>query len=183
MVHGKPSNWSARQMDIPSHSPVEIGILNLCCNNYGCREGRARCSRGEWRCPWTGMRSKRLLESDSLVLQACVLGLPLQGWKFDSESSVSRRNWDCLIPLPHRVRSGTKRCLIWLDEINFLNHICVDRCIPRMVNTPRIWKLKFNLRTYSFWLFSKSKPRTFLSLACLDKGLLYTFNQISLVEY
>ena len=40
--------------------------------------------------PRHGMRSKRLLESDSSVLQACVLGLPLQGWKFDSESSVSR---------------------------------------------------------------------------------------------
>ena len=108
-VSGKPSNWSARQMDIHPHSLVEIGFfLNLCCNNYGCREGRPRCSRGEWRCPWTGMRSKRLLVSDSMVLQVCVLGLPLQGWKFDSESSVSRGYWDCLIPLPHRVRSETK---------------------------------------------------------------------------
>jgi hypothetical protein len=40
----------------------------------------------------TRMKSKRLLGSDSSVLQACVLGLPLQGWKFDSESSVSRGN-------------------------------------------------------------------------------------------
>ena len=42
--------------------------------------------------PRPGMRSKLLLGSDSIVLQACVLGLPLQGWKFDSESSVSRGN-------------------------------------------------------------------------------------------
>ena len=37
-----------------------------------------------------GLAVGRLLESDSTVLQACVLGLPLQVWKFDSESSVSR---------------------------------------------------------------------------------------------
>ena len=42
--------------------------------------------------PRTGMKGQRLLESDSTVLQACVLGLPLQGWKFDSESSISREN-------------------------------------------------------------------------------------------
>ena len=30
--------------------------------------------------PWTGMKSQRLLESDSTVLQVCVLGLSLQGW-------------------------------------------------------------------------------------------------------
>ena len=42
--------------------------------------------------PRTGMRSKRLLGSDSVVLQPCELGLPLQVWKFDSESSVSRGN-------------------------------------------------------------------------------------------
>jgi len=30
--------------------------------------------------PWTGMKSQRLLRSDSTVLQACVLGLSLQGW-------------------------------------------------------------------------------------------------------
>ena len=42
--------------------------------------------------PQPGMGSKRLFESDPTVLQACVLGLPLQGWKFDSESSVSHGN-------------------------------------------------------------------------------------------
>ena len=30
--------------------------------------------------PWTGMRSKQLLGSDSSVLQACVLGLPCKVW-------------------------------------------------------------------------------------------------------
>ena len=42
--------------------------------------------------PQPRMKGKRLLGSDSIVLQACVLGLPLQGWKFDSESSVSHEN-------------------------------------------------------------------------------------------
>jgi hypothetical protein len=40
--------------------------------------------------PQPGMKGKRLLRNDLLVFQACELGLSLQGWKFDSESSVSR---------------------------------------------------------------------------------------------
>jgi hypothetical protein len=40
--------------------------------------------------PRVRMKGKRLLWNDSLVFQACELGLSLQGWKFDSESSVSR---------------------------------------------------------------------------------------------
>ena len=61
--------------------------------------------------PRTEIKSQWLLGSDSTVLQVCVLGLPLQGWKFDSESSVSRENIDYLIPLPHRVRSKTMMIL------------------------------------------------------------------------
>ena len=34
--------------------------------------------------PRTRMKGQRLLGSDSTVLQACVLGLSLQGLKFDS---------------------------------------------------------------------------------------------------
>jgi hypothetical protein len=38
------------------------------------------------------MKGKRLLWNDDWMFQACELGLPLQGLKFDSESSVSRRD-------------------------------------------------------------------------------------------
>ena len=166
------------------HSLVEIGSYILyVATIHGYREGRARCSWESGPDPWTGMRSKRLLGSDSSVLQACVLGLPLQGWKFDSESSVSRGYWDCLIPLSHRVRSGTFMILNLVGCKYISYHVCIDRCIPRMVITTRIGKQKFELRTYSLWLFSKRKSRTFLSLACLDKGLLYTLNRISFAEY
>ena len=39
--------------------------------------------------PRTGMKGKRLLESDSTVLQACVFGFTLQGLKFGSNCSTS----------------------------------------------------------------------------------------------
>ena len=39
--------------------------------------------------PQTGMKGKRLLWSDSTVLQACVLGFTLQGLKFGSNCSAS----------------------------------------------------------------------------------------------
>ena len=157
MVRGKPSNSSTQQVDIPPLSLRDRKLILCCKTNHGCREEWFSVVRESGTDPWTGMRSQRLLGSDSTVLQACVLGLPLQGWKFDSESSISRENWDCLIPLPHRVRSGTKRCLIWLDEINFLYHICVDRCIPRMVNETRIWNLKFKIKDMLFVAFQQKK--------------------------
>jgi hypothetical protein len=40
--------------------------------------------------PRVGMKDKRLLQNDHWMFQACELGLPLQGLKFGSESSVSR---------------------------------------------------------------------------------------------
>jgi hypothetical protein len=39
--------------------------------------------------PRVGMKGKRLLRNDHWMFQVCELGLPLQGLKFDSESSVS----------------------------------------------------------------------------------------------
>ena len=58
--------------------------------DHECREWRFSVVGESGPDPRTGMRSQRLLGSDSTVLQACVLGLPLQGWKFNLESSVSR---------------------------------------------------------------------------------------------
>jgi hypothetical protein len=42
--------------------------------------------------PRTGMRSQRLLGSDSKVLKACELGLSLYGLEFDLESSASHED-------------------------------------------------------------------------------------------
>ena len=72
-------------MDIPPHSLLEIGSyillkVKLCCNNHGCREERFSVVGESGPDPRTGMKSQRLLGSDSTVLQACELGLSLQGW-------------------------------------------------------------------------------------------------------
>ena len=137
-----------------------LKVMISCTTNYGCKEGRALCSRGEWLCPWTGKKGKRLLGSDSTMLQACVLGLPLQGWKFDSESSVSRGNWDCLIPLPHRVRSETFMIFNLVGCKYILYHVCVDRCSSRLVNPTRIWKLKIESKNLLFVTFQQKKPQS-----------------------
>jgi len=114
------------------------------------------------------MRSKRLLGSDSSVLQACVLGLPLQGWKFDSESSVSRGYWDCLIPLPHRVRNETFMILNLVGCKYILFHVCVDRCLSRLDNPTRIWKLKLENKDLLFVAFQQKKPQSLHKL-CMSR--------------
>ena len=131
--------------------------VKLCCNNHGCREWRFSVVGESGPDPWIGMRSKRLLGSDSSVLQVCVLGLPLQDWKFNSESSVSRSYWDCLIPLPHRVRSWKFMIHNMVECKYIFYHVCVDRCLPRMVNATRIWKLKFDLKDLLFVAFQQNK--------------------------
>ena len=159
MVRGKPSNWSARQMDIYPHSLVEIGSYIMLRNNYRCREERFSVVGESGPDPRTGMRRQRLLGSDLTVLQACVLGLPLQGWKFDLESSVSRGYWDCLIPLPHRVKSETFMIINLVGCKYIFYHVCVDRCLPRMVNETKIWKLKLESKDLLFVAFQQKKPQ------------------------
>ena len=151
-------------------------------NNYGCREERFSVVEESGPDPWPGMRSKRLLWSDSTVLQACVLGFTLQGLKFGSNCSASHEYWDCLISLLHRVRSETKWYSIWLDEINSL-HAWIDRCKSRMVNKTRTWKLKLEIKNILLLLFSRRNPKAFINLACLVKGMLYNLSWVSLSEY
>ena len=130
-VSGKPSNFLRPASGHTSHSFLGIRWITWLRDEVGdhlnCRATIRQLgtrwvlySRGEWPYPWTGMRSQRLLGSDSMVLQACVLGLSLQGLKFDSKSSASHEDWDCLVPLLHRVRSWTMMISIWLDENNSL---------------------------------------------------------------
>src|SRR6185312_7796449 len=60
------------------------------------------CSRGECSYPQAGKKGKRLFGNDPTVFQTCMLGLPGQVNKFDSNSLLTTV-WDCLISLPHRV--------------------------------------------------------------------------------
>jgi hypothetical protein len=100
MVSGKPSNRSARGVDIPPttrilifrtctdvqeyvpHSGQEYGhvialqtyILHIRCA-YG---PRVACGGPNLQ---VGMKGKRLLRNDHSMFQACELGLPLQGYE------------------------------------------------------------------------------------------------------
>ena len=104
MVRGKPSNQSALQVDFTPLSlrywMNKMDVGRGWCPVKQCSATTTTMRDEEW-CPIVGesgpdprngMKGKRLVQSDSTVLQACVLGLPLQGWKFDSESSVSHEN-------------------------------------------------------------------------------------------
>jgi hypothetical protein len=109
MVSGKPSNRSARGVDIPPttrnlvfrtrtnvreyipHSGQEYGhvvALQAFVVHIGCAYGPTIACGGT--VPRVGMKGKRLLQNYRWMFQACELGLPLQGLKCDSESSVSR---------------------------------------------------------------------------------------------
>jgi hypothetical protein len=83
-----------------------------------------------------------------------------QGLKFDSESSVSHGDWDCLILLPHRV---TSEILWWVILRYALKGPCLSshRCLPRMVKGTRTWKLKYEIKDLLFFAFQlrqNSKP-------------------------
>ena len=133
--------------------------------------------------PWTGMRSQRLLWSDSTVLQACVLGFTLQGLKFGSNCSASHGYWDCLIALPYGVRSGTMIIFNLVGCNYFLYHACIDRYKPRMVNPTRNRELKLEIKDLLFIAFQQINSRAFTRLACLVKEILYTLSRVSLAEY
>jgi hypothetical protein len=109
MISGKPSNQSARGVDIPPtthnlvfhtrtnvreyvpHSGQEYGhvvALQAYVLHIGCAYGSTFACGGTD--PRVRMKGKWLLWNNRWMFQACVLDLPLQGLKFDSESSVSR---------------------------------------------------------------------------------------------
>jgi hypothetical protein len=101
MVSGKPSNQSARGVDIPPTTCIWFfWLLGSTCRNTCCWATRSTgfvvalqtyvlhigsaygptvaCGGSD---PRVGMKGKRLLRNDPLVFQACVLGLPLQGFE------------------------------------------------------------------------------------------------------
>jgi hypothetical protein len=100
MVNGKPSNRSARGVDIPPttrnlvfctctdvreyvpHSGQEydhVVALQAYVLYIGCAYGPTVACGGT--VPRVGMKGKRLLQNYHWMFQACELGLPLQGLK------------------------------------------------------------------------------------------------------
>jgi hypothetical protein len=100
MVSGKPSNQSARGVDVPPttrnlvfrtctnvreyvpHSGQEYGhvvVLQTYVLHIGCAYGPTVACGGTD--PRVGMKGKRLLRNDHWMFQACELGLPLQGFE------------------------------------------------------------------------------------------------------
>ena len=108
MVRGKPSSRLDRGVDIPPTLSVGIGFILCCATLRLLGQGSALepCSRGEWHYPQAGKKGKRLFGNDPTVFQTCVLGLPSQVKKFDS-NHLLLTVWNCLIPLPHRVIRAT----------------------------------------------------------------------------
>jgi hypothetical protein len=96
MVSGKPSNQSARGVDIPPTTRLaSSGYLCSMCGNTCCKGNQEygfcsratdvrpalwkcvwSCSRLWWTCPRVGMKGKRLLWNDPVAIQACELDLP-----------------------------------------------------------------------------------------------------------
>src|SRR6185503_2243093 len=107
MVRGKPSNRLDRVVDILTLSlRNRFLIMFMLINTTGAGRKLVTCSRGECSYPQAGKKSKRLFGNDPTVFQTCVLGLPGQVKKFDS-NRLLLTVWDCLIPLPHRVIRAT----------------------------------------------------------------------------
>ena len=111
-VSGKLSNSSARQMDIPPLSRRDRKLnfnesLFDVAQQPRVQRRAVLCSRGEWH--WSMNRNEKQTVAWEWLNSApsvCVR-FTLQGLKFSSNCSASHGFWDCLIPLPHRVRSGT----------------------------------------------------------------------------
>jgi hypothetical protein len=122
MVSGKPSNQSAWQVDsspttrilfyIYTHRRVgvcsaeQMGIrsysraVDICSAHWMCVWS---CSRLWWHCFTTPNERQTVASEWPISVPSVWVRFTLQGLKFDSESSVSRGDWDCLILPPHRV--------------------------------------------------------------------------------
>jgi hypothetical protein len=71
------------------------------------------CNRLWW--IWSASRNERqtVASEQSLDVPSVWVRFTLQGWNSIQESSVSHGDWDCLIPLPHRVT----RVTLWLSKM------------------------------------------------------------------
>jgi hypothetical protein len=128
MVSGKPSNQSALEVDSSSTTRLLFYVythrrVGVCSAE---QTGIRSCSRAvdvcpaHWMCVWSCSRlwwhCSTTRNERQTVASEWLVGVPsvwvrfsLQGLKFDSESSVSHGDWDCLILLLHRVT----RAILW----------------------------------------------------------------------
>jgi hypothetical protein len=140
MVSGKPSNRSARQVDIPPTTRFYFIFTRTNVWEY-VLQGRQEygfCSRATDVCPaqlvcvrsysrlwwpWSMTRNERQTVASELSLDVpsvCVR-FTLQGWISIQESSTSHDEWDCLSLLPHRVRSITIDGIIRMNDNLYLS--------------------------------------------------------------
>jgi hypothetical protein len=142
MVSGKPSTWMARQMNMSP--PLDFYFMFTCTDVWECvLQGRQEygscsratdvcpaqlvcvgsCSRLWWPCSITRNMRETVASERSLDVPSVWVRFTLARLKFDSESSVSREDWDCLFLLPHRVRSATIDGIIMVNENPYLAYL------------------------------------------------------------
>jgi hypothetical protein len=116
MESGKPSNQSARRVDIP---PTTRNLVFLMHRHAGVRStqriGVRSCSRAtdvcpaHWMCVWSYSRlwwpfstsryeRQTVARNDHLMFQACELGLPLQG--LEIRFRIVRFSWRLRLLIP-----------------------------------------------------------------------------------
>jgi hypothetical protein len=147
MVHGKPITWFAQQMDLSppldilvfvAHTHQRVGVhsaqrtgVRLCSRATDVRPAYwmciQSCSRLWW--PWSITWNMMGTVVRKVKFLDMWVRIPCKVMKLDSESSVSRGDWDCLLLLPHRVRTVTiveiilmdanlyLACLVWLIKL------------------------------------------------------------------
>jgi hypothetical protein len=128
MVSGKPSNQSAREVDsspttrllfyvythrhVGVRSAEQTGVrsysraVDVCPAHWMCVWS---CSRLWWHYSMTRNERQTVVSEWPVSVLSVWVRFTLQGLKFDSESSISRGDWDCLTLLPHRVT----RAILW----------------------------------------------------------------------
>jgi hypothetical protein len=138
MVSGKPSNRSARGVDIP---PTTRNLVFLTHRRAGVhsaqRTGVRSCSRATDVCPaqlvcvrsysrlwWPYSMSRNERQTVASELSFDVpsvwVRFTLQGWNSIQESSFSYGDWDYLFLLSHRVRTVTFVEIILMDAKLYL---------------------------------------------------------------
>ena len=162
MVIGKLKYWIEPQ---PEHTfPPSLNVVSHAAT-CGCKKahdptycGVDSGSRGGW--PWSTTRKERwkvAWAKRDVDPHACVLGLPGQVNKFDSNRPLLTV-WDCLIPLPHRVIRVTlfdqswclTKVIPWLSRVS---------CLHRMDNQLEYWKLKCEIKDLVFIAFQQKETR------------------------
>jgi hypothetical protein len=134
MVSGKPSNQSAWEVDsspttrllfyvytyrrVGVCSAEQMGIwsyshaVDVCPAHWMCVWSYSRLW---WHCSTTRNERQTVASERPVGVPSVWVRFTLQGLKFDSESSVSHGNWDCLILLRHRVTSA----ILWIVILRY----------------------------------------------------------------